>query len=524
MFGAFNRPVGAAADVRELEYISALHQTSSVLDTDGTVSAQDVLLFLRSRFGLKLTEDDAMDIVKGLSGTARIPLPSIEKKVWKLRRRKNAFRKKAQGDGDVRAPRKGKLCSCLQRGARHVEEDREAVLPGLVGPVPTWTKCSCLRRNKEGKDEEDELAAVEAQLNSLQGKDAKRGWEFPALQRQVRREVPKQVATLVRFDLVQMTSMLLIPSLVRIERHRFKPPRTTPLPQPALPVWKSQKVARRIWTLSALAVKILKIPVLLVHQERHRRLSAIKESLRPEPETILVDVLRILLGSLDDCKEPASNLDSFIVDESITFNTGLSVRAFFPELLRTVVTNDLIRDMLERHQLEDAAQDEVLIKQMVELVGGEGAILDERAFAHALTADVKRWPLECEDDVTTTFYDVFGFSNVECNKYADTLKPEDLLQVPSRDADWSPEISPTQPPEDSSESSFRSAESESHETDEETGKSNVSKTGPELEGPERQPRTGKVPKFRGTASYIDYASDSVRIYRLVWSVLQCNAC
>jgi hypothetical protein len=521
MFGAFKRPVGAAADIRELEYISALHQTSSVLDTEGTVSAQDVLLFLRSRFGLEVTEHDAMDIVKGLSGTARLPLPSVQKKVWKLRlRRVAAARKKAQGDGDARAPRKSKLCPCRQRGARHVEEDRDA-----VGPVPARTKCWCLQRNKEVEDEEDELAAVEAQLKSLQGRDAKRGWEFPALQRQVRKEVPKEATSLVRFDLVQMTSMLLIPSLMRIERHRFKPLRTTALPQPAIPVWKTQKVAHRLWTLSALAVKVLKIPVIFVHKERHRRLSAIKKSLRPKPETILLDVLKILLGSLDDRTEPASNLDSFIVDDSMTFTTGLRAsRAYFPELLRTVVTKDLIRSMLQRHQLESPSQDEILIEQMVELVGGEGAILDERAFARALTADVKSWPVECEDDVTTTFYDVFGFSNVECNKYADILKPEDLLQAPSRDADWTSEILSTHPAHDSSESSFRSAKSESLETDEETGKADISLTGPESRGPERVLRMGKVPKFKASAAHIDYASDSVRIFQLVWSVLWCRVC
>ena len=518
MFGAFKRPVGVAADVRELEYISALHQTSSVLDTEGTVSAQDVLLFLRSRFGLVLTPEDAMDIVKGLSGTARLPLPSVEKKVWKLRRgRKTAQQNAAREERDLaraRTPME-RICSCRRRQARDTEEDEQAVSSGLASSMQAKKKCSCLRRKTEDEDEEDELAAVEAQLTRLQGKDARSGWEFPALQRQVRREVPKEVTTLVRFDLVQMTAMLLIPSLLRIERHRFKAPRTTPVLQPSPPIWKMHKLPHRIWVLSGRAAKILRLPLIFIHQYRRRQISKFKESLRPKPDTLLLDVLKILLGSLDDRKEPVSSLKSFVVDESMTFTTGVSGRMYFPELLRTVVTQDLIRDLLYRFQLEEAAQDEVLIEQMVELVGGEGAILDERAFAHALTSDVKSWPIECEDDVTTTFYDVYGFSIVECNKFADILKPEDLLQAPSRDEDWSPKLPAPELLEDLSESSFHSAETELQETDEETGQGDVSVTGPE----QRPRRMGKVPKFKRVAPHIDYASDAVCTSQLVRSVL-----
>lgn len=50
---SFNRPVGAPFDVKELEYIAALHQ-SCIPRTrrNGTVSSIDILRFFRSRFGL----------------------------------------------------------------------------------------------------------------------------------------------------------------------------------------------------------------------------------------------------------------------------------------------------------------------------------------------------------------------------------------------------------------------------------------------------------------------------------------
>ena len=67
--GATDVPVGAQADVKELEYIIALMQTSLPdIRSDATVSATDVRLFLRSRYGLDVKPEVAIDIVRGLGG------------------------------------------------------------------------------------------------------------------------------------------------------------------------------------------------------------------------------------------------------------------------------------------------------------------------------------------------------------------------------------------------------------------------------------------------------------------------
>jgi hypothetical protein len=73
MPSAFERPVGSRADVKELEYISALHQTR-VTGTrrSGTVNLLDVSRYLRSRFGLVVDNDQALDVIRGLGGG---PLP-----------------------------------------------------------------------------------------------------------------------------------------------------------------------------------------------------------------------------------------------------------------------------------------------------------------------------------------------------------------------------------------------------------------------------------------------------------------
>lgn len=523
MFGAFRRPVGAAADVRELEYVSALHQTSSVIHTDATVSAQDVLYLLRSRYGLEITSDDAMDIVKGLSGTARLPLPQVEKTAWGF--------KKQQSDLQNQSP-------------KHKAPEQ-------------WRKrrCRCFKRADE-EDQEDELAALEAQLQSLKESktDTRRGWEFPALQRQIHREVPKNVTSLVRYDLVQMMSILLIPSILRIERHRFK--QELAAPPPREPLFAGVANAHSLlWNSSKLAHKIIKAPVTFIQKARQKRLSKIKESLRPKPDTLFLDVLRILLGSLEGRNSPLSKVSDFA--NSATTGTTASATGrgkHFPELQETLVTKDLIQRILLKTQQEQAAQDDELIHQMMELVGGEGAILNERAFAHALTADVARWPLECEDDVTTTFFDIYGFGYVECNDYAKELTPQDLLAAPSRDTAWSPLAADNlssddqSSSDDSSDKSFHSAETELKDSEKAVKKdynkfydsnvasavsnktvqagtktdvvdhsapSNTSSATPANDSAETIDggplRMGKIPAFKPTAGYIDYSCDSVSI-------------
>lgn len=66
----FLRPVGAASDIAELEYISALHQTDVPdLRMDGSIRDADIVRFLLSRYGIKVTEDEVRKTVMfGLGG------------------------------------------------------------------------------------------------------------------------------------------------------------------------------------------------------------------------------------------------------------------------------------------------------------------------------------------------------------------------------------------------------------------------------------------------------------------------
>lgn len=66
----FQRPVGAAADVKELEYICALHQTDPTkIRQDGSIYAIDISNFLCSRYGIKVSEEEVRKtILKGFGG------------------------------------------------------------------------------------------------------------------------------------------------------------------------------------------------------------------------------------------------------------------------------------------------------------------------------------------------------------------------------------------------------------------------------------------------------------------------
>ena len=72
---SFKRKVGAAADIKELEYIIALHQTC-MPDTreNATVSSIDVMYLLKSRYTLNISHKEAIDVVAALGGGDNVAL------------------------------------------------------------------------------------------------------------------------------------------------------------------------------------------------------------------------------------------------------------------------------------------------------------------------------------------------------------------------------------------------------------------------------------------------------------------
>jgi len=89
---SFQRPKGAAADLRELEYVSALQQTQNgAVRKDGSIQDVDIQLFLKSRYGIEVSIEDVRRLLMGGFGdgdvidlselTAMLLIPTLVKAV-----------------------------------------------------------------------------------------------------------------------------------------------------------------------------------------------------------------------------------------------------------------------------------------------------------------------------------------------------------------------------------------------------------------------------------------------------------
>jgi len=62
----FRRPIGANADAKELEYVTALHQTTDEDEdtfVDGSIEAMDVKYYLMSRYGIEVQKEDIQKLI-----------------------------------------------------------------------------------------------------------------------------------------------------------------------------------------------------------------------------------------------------------------------------------------------------------------------------------------------------------------------------------------------------------------------------------------------------------------------------
>jgi hypothetical protein len=123
---------GAAADVSELEYISALHQTGPTLRKNGTVSATDVQRFLISRYGIRISHKVAIDIIRGLGGGSFQPPISVafagrNKRLFH-RNRKNASKNKKDDETIDNSRQEEKGEESLEEDSKHASiKDEESL-------------------------------------------------------------------------------------------------------------------------------------------------------------------------------------------------------------------------------------------------------------------------------------------------------------------------------------------------------------------------------------------------------------
>jgi hypothetical protein len=164
-------------------------------------------------------------------------------------------------------------------------------------------------------------------------------------------------------------AILLMPTLARAgqEWHEAQlppPPQEEPPPPPTYEGVKGQ-ILKLIDTYKA---------------KQQEKEEAFNESLKPSPSDIIPDVLSLLLKSVH-CDEPP------------------------------VLDATLVRKLLILHGECERAADPIMVDKMVEAATSSSGLFDQEAFTKALTSDLSEWNIGAEDKNTTSFYDVWGYSN-----------------------------------------------------------------------------------------------------------------
>ena len=374
IFGAFNRPVGAAVDVRELEYCSALHQTDLPrLRRDGTIKAIDILILLRSRFGLVIELDQALDILMALGGDCV--------------------------DGKIDTDKLDVAAIDIRDHERDLYKDEDALNPTLE---------SYMRR----RNEEQEHAVKEAA-----GKDPKQmGSTKPTKLKGFKKQKDKgkgsddavaSAAEEVCLDLVQLLSIIIMPTLARsgkewIDRniHGIDPGH--------MPVDETINASK--WTMSYLVEK---------HRIKRKKQDAERiQSLRPKPENLIEDVHRIMMAAIED--------DEYDRAEAVSGDGSDFVSSLAQDTAQQlpVLNEKFVRRLLECCGEYERAAEPELIAEMVRMATGDAGsdsctestdepVFNVAALVRALTSDMGPWQVGCEDKISTVWADVMGFETLQ---------------------------------------------------------------------------------------------------------------
>ncbi len=328
MFSSFEFPIGSKSDVKELEYISFLHQTClPELRKDATISSMDIALYLRSRYGLILIEEEAIDIVRGLGGTSTSSSDRSLSVLFKL-----------QVNG----------ISIDEESNRHDEDQDDLAHDSL-------------------HDDDDHSQAYSQARDSLRG------------------ENNEKVKRLEYLDIVQVMAALLIPTL-REESTKYD-----------VQYYQASSEDESNSSSDSENIDIEDASRNDVHFE--------EEESDPQSSIIKL-VLNIIIRKLQSQHDHGWSTTS-----SVSLTNGESMTEF-------------VKDILNLFGEVDAANNSQLLNDMVSCAfnfADERGVnnissFDEQAFARALTADISLWPVKLEDNLSTPFYDIYGFEPVDINR------------------------------------------------------------------------------------------------------------
>jgi hypothetical protein len=385
----FKRSVGPAADVKELQFVIALHQTCAP-DTreNAAVGSVDIARLLASRHGLHITSTQAEDLVRSLGGGDTIG-KAPEKKKTPSAIRFGLFSKKqalstTQADGEVPALSASRLGALLHHSSTNSSMENnnnsrllESASLGSRLNGGLETNSSLL------SDAKEELADPSQYTEEIDELDDRDETEEEAVV--LEDTFTNDMFSEQYLDMVQLLSTLLIPTFARaVREYKVGVDILPPIPEPKTDSWFSP-FSRLVWQLRTM----------LLHREQ-----TVLDSLRASSDgSLLQQILQIMVTKTGE-SEPT-------VDE------------------------DFVRRLLVRYGESERAENIKLVQQMVEMASSPSGLFDEEALANAVASDLTQWDVPSEGRLSSMFYDIFYESNPHDVK---NLEADDLMSGADEEA------------------------------------------------------------------------------------------
>ncbi|KAG7345144.1 hypothetical protein IV203_032675 [Nitzschia inconspicua] len=408
----FDRITGPRADLNELEYISALMQTNSKFTrSSGAISALDIQRYLRSRYGIDISVADAVEIIQRLGGRGH---PSLQfrnevaqQKIAQERARLSILkssstfkelvmeekpRESDQKNKEIRgvknrkhAFRNQELLAALLSSTGEIEVKSSANV-GSVSESTPQTPTNPKRKVKK------EVKQLDRRLS-----------DFRELLEEVKE--PK----MIYLDIVQMTSVLLIPTIARFGQEWKKTQRQLS----TIDEIKNQSVrmvhstdvrgeddATKTATLNQTTSRDEDIEVL--HNDSPDGHDSLEDDGEDNAQSDSVGLLDIILEKLWKVAE-ATDKGASISPLASNANRKSSSLSDPPKL-----NKEFVKILLEACGLQEWAEEDDLIQRMVQVAASPSGCLDCRAFVAALTSDLDSWHVDDEFKESTYVSDVFG--------------------------------------------------------------------------------------------------------------------
>jgi hypothetical protein len=345
-------PVGAPADVCELEYCSALRQTASTLRENGSLTAHDIQVHLLSRHSIRVPiEDIEQRILVELAGGA-----TYQVKVPKGMGLSHHGGSSLHGRGGS---------ALVPTSAPTMETTATAAGDAL--PVPLGT----------GDD------------NTITGADQQGVSAATAPPSPMRREPSRMMITKTTpVDLVQQTAMLLIPELQKIRTETGGK-----LPVGAELFMKHDDLEQQQQQHASLSSS---------SSDANARFKKSMDSSRMAPQ--------VQIGGGDD----GFGLDIKLMIEATLLLICEQAGVEYGAELTFNVMRDILHSLGEDHWDEDTI--EQMVRAACAdgtLLSGAPPVLDANTFLRALTSDLSRYRSEWTDSPTTHVHDVNSNERVE---------------------------------------------------------------------------------------------------------------